>query len=95
MGKLFWYLNRLQAMDLQEVCWRVQQRLLVKAEKRRFGKQRVRVDGEVWNDALRSWASMQVLWESTWTTRIILPLLKYIVCKVRTMANGRTPSATI
>lgn len=53
MGKLFWYLNRLQAMDLQEVCWRVQQRLLVKAEKRRFGKQRVRVDGEVWNDALR------------------------------------------
>ena len=53
MGKLFWYLNRLQAMDLREVCWRVQQRLLAKAEKKRFGKQRVRVDGEVWNEALR------------------------------------------
>ena len=53
MGKLFWYLNRLQARDLREVCWRVQQRLLAKAEKKRFGKQRVRVDGEVWNEALR------------------------------------------
>lgn len=36
--RLAWYANRLKAMSVPEVVWRVQQKALQKREKRRFGK---------------------------------------------------------
>ena len=36
--RLAWYANRLKAMSVPEVAWRVQQKALQKSEKFRFGK---------------------------------------------------------
>lgn len=38
MGKLQWYFNRLRAMNVPEVGWRLQQKRLQGCEKNRFGK---------------------------------------------------------
>ena len=36
--RLAWYANRLKAMSVPEVVWRVQQKALQKTEKTKFGK---------------------------------------------------------
>lgn len=38
MGNLTWYVNRLKAMSIQEVCWRISQKRLEREEKYIFGK---------------------------------------------------------
>ena len=43
MGKLQWYMNRLRAMNLREVAWRVDQKRIQKSEAKRFGKQKYSV----------------------------------------------------
>ena len=43
MGKLQWYMNRLRAMNLREVVWRVDQKRIQKSEAKRFGKQKYSV----------------------------------------------------
>ena len=40
MGKLQWYMNRLRAMNLREVVWRVDQKRIQKSEAKRFGKKK-------------------------------------------------------
>ena len=52
MGKLQWYINRLRAMNLQEVAWRLQQKRLERIERQHFGQNAVRVDAEIWNKEL-------------------------------------------
>lgn len=54
MGRLQWYLHRLKAMNVQEMFWRLQQKGLAEAEKRHFGKRKMKVDEKVWNRALDS-----------------------------------------
>ena len=36
MKKITWYLNRLKAMNMGEVCWRFQQKCLQKQEKKKY-----------------------------------------------------------
>lgn len=43
MGKLQWYMNRLRAMNLREVVWRVDQKRIQKSEAKRFGKKKYSV----------------------------------------------------
>lgn len=43
MGKLQWYMNRLRAMNLREVVWRVDQKRIQKLEAKRFGKKKYSV----------------------------------------------------
>lgn len=52
MGKLQWYINRLWAMNLQEVAWRLRQKVLEREEKQHFGQNAVRVDAEIRNEKL-------------------------------------------
>ena len=52
MGKLQWYINRLRAMNLQEVAWRLQQKRLERIERQHFGQNAVRVDAGIWNKEL-------------------------------------------
>lgn len=40
MNKLKWYMNRLRAMSLREVVWRVDQKRIQKSEAKRFGKKK-------------------------------------------------------
>lgn len=49
MGKLQWYYNRLRAMNVREVAWRLEQKRIQKQEKARFAATNVNVGGEVWN----------------------------------------------
>lgn len=48
---LSWYINRLKAMELPELGWRVSQKELEKHERKRFSE-RLRVDEVVFNDGL-------------------------------------------
>lgn len=41
--KIKWYINRLKIMSLNEICWRVYQKLLSKNEKRLFNKKNIKV----------------------------------------------------
>lgn len=43
MGKLQWYTNRLRAMNLREVMWRIDQKRIQKSEAKRFGKKKCSV----------------------------------------------------
>ena len=52
MSKLQWYVNRLQAMGVCEVVWRLQQIAVARKEKKRFGLTRTRVNEEIWNKRL-------------------------------------------
>lgn len=52
MMKLTWYLNRLRAMNLPEVCWRIQQKELQRQEEGRFGKNRVSVCSALFYEGL-------------------------------------------
>ena len=39
MKKITWYLNRLKAMNMGEICWRFQQKNLQKQERRKYYKE--------------------------------------------------------
>ena len=43
MSKWTWYVNRLKAMNPQEVVWRLEQKKIQMKEKRRFGGYKVAV----------------------------------------------------
>ena len=47
MANISWYVNRLRAMSVREVLWRVQQKKLEKAERQTFGKQHIPITGKV------------------------------------------------
>lgn len=48
MSKLQWYINRLRAMNVREVMWRVDQKRIEKAEAKRFGDALVNVGTVIW-----------------------------------------------
>lgn len=52
MSKLSWYVNRLRAMSVNEIVWRLQQKRVISHEKLMFGNACKRVDEKVWNNAL-------------------------------------------
>ena len=52
MGRLAWYLNRLRAMNLPEVGWRISQKLLQRQERKIFGNSRISVGSEVFDSNL-------------------------------------------
>lgn len=49
MGKLSWYYNRLKAMNLREVKWRVDQKMLQRQERSVFGEKEMNVGESVFN----------------------------------------------
>ncbi len=49
MGKLQWCLNRLKAMNIPEVCWRISQKRIQNSEKKCFGGNTVNVCESVFN----------------------------------------------
>ncbi len=53
MGKLAWYFNRLRAMNLPEVGWRLQQKCLQGQEKKRYGKRDMAVTACLFDRALQ------------------------------------------
>lgn len=52
MSKWAWYVNRLKAMNLQEVIWRLEQKKIQMKEKRRFSGCKVAVSSFRFNKAL-------------------------------------------
>lgn len=50
-SKIAWYLNRLRAMNVPEVGWRISQKLIQRRERKLFGSCTKNVGGEVWNPA--------------------------------------------
>ena len=52
MPKLQWYLNRLRAMNLPEVGWRIQQKLLQRQERKRYRMTPVSVGSKVFGNSL-------------------------------------------
>ena len=52
MSKWTWYVNRLKAMNLQEVVWRLEQKKIQMKEKRRFGGYKVAVSSFRFNKTL-------------------------------------------
>lgn len=52
MSRINWYLNRLRAMSVPEVAWRIAQRRLQQQERRRFGKRHVAVTDGCFNERL-------------------------------------------
>ena len=51
-SKLEWYFNRLRAMNLPEVGWRIQQKSLQRQEQKRYGCHIISVSSEVFNSNL-------------------------------------------
>lgn len=49
MSKIQWYINRLKAMNVREVMWRLDQKRLQKQERKRFAESRISVGAEVFN----------------------------------------------
>ena len=52
MSKWTWYVNRLKAMNLQELVWRLEQKKIQMKEKRRFGSYKVAVSSFRFNKTL-------------------------------------------
>lgn len=52
MGTFQWYFNRLRAMNLPEVFWRINQKHIQQQEKKLFGTKLVDVSNNVWNPHL-------------------------------------------
>ena len=52
MGKLSWYYNRLKAMNLREVAWRIDQKRLQRQERGIYGSIEVNVGNSVFNKSL-------------------------------------------
>ena len=61
MGNLKWYVNRLKAMSIQEVCWRISQKRLEKEEKYLFGKTPKAVTINVFDKHIKSLTSVYVI----------------------------------
>lgn len=51
-SKIAWYFNRLRAMNLPEVGWRISQKLLQRQERKIFGNSRISVGSEVFDSNL-------------------------------------------
>ena len=49
-----WYINRLRAMNLLEIGWRVQQKMLQRQERKRYGIMPVSVDLKVFDNSLKN-----------------------------------------
>ncbi len=54
MGKLSWYYNRLKAMNLREVGWRIGQKRLQRHEKKVFGSMQQNVGNDVFDGRYRN-----------------------------------------
>ncbi len=52
MGKLTWYANRLRAMNVREIVWRLRQKHIAFEERAKFGNTCICVDENVWNKNL-------------------------------------------
>lgn len=52
MSKIQWYINRLKAMNVKEVVWRLDQKRIEKQEASRFGNRKVNVGSEVFDASL-------------------------------------------
>lgn len=52
MSKIQWYVNRLKAMNLPEVGWRIQQKMQQRQERKRYGMTPVSVSSEVFDSNL-------------------------------------------
>lgn len=48
MRKLEWYINRLRAMNIREVIWRVNQKRIERQEDKHFGVVKINVGTEIW-----------------------------------------------
>ena len=48
MRKLQWYINRLLAMNMREVNWRIGQKRIERKEENRFGAAKINVGTEIW-----------------------------------------------
>ena len=53
MSKIRWYVNRMKAMNVKEIVWRFNQKLIQCEEKKRFGAKRISVASEIWNPLFR------------------------------------------
>lgn len=53
MGKISWYVNRLKAMNVKEVVWRLDQKRIQKLEQKRFARPRINVGAELFNSEFR------------------------------------------
>lgn len=51
MSKILWYVNRLKAMNVREVMWRLDQKRIEKQEQRRFAGTRVNIGDRIFNPA--------------------------------------------
>lgn len=47
MAKIIWYVNRLRAMSIREIFWRLDQKKLAKAERQTFGKEHTQITERV------------------------------------------------
>ncbi|MCR6545232.1 alginate lyase family protein [Dehalobacterium formicoaceticum] len=52
MGNLWWYINRMKAMSLMEILWRLQQKQIHKKERKTFGNSKTSVTNKVFNKRL-------------------------------------------
>lgn len=48
MSKIQWYINRLRAMNVREVMWRLDQKRIEKNEASAFGGRKINVGSEIW-----------------------------------------------
>ncbi len=81
MGKISWYINRLRAMNVPEVGWRISQKLIQKQERKLFGSCMRNVGEEVWNPAFKGLVfdpdALGIHWHNTeYTVNTELHLLK-------------------
>ncbi|MDD7317924.1 MAG: hypothetical protein SOZ80_08605 [Prevotella sp.] len=53
MGRFAWYYNRLRAMSVKELVWRVNQKILQRKEYYRFGVNETDVTSGVFSDKLQ------------------------------------------
>lgn len=51
MSKILWYVNRLRAMNLPEVGWRINQKIIQRHERKKFGSCLMNVGMKIWNPA--------------------------------------------
>ena len=69
MSKILWYVNRLRAMNLPEIGWRINQKKIQKQERRIFGSCRMNVGEKVLNPAHKSLvfdrAAIGINWDNT------------------------------
>ena len=71
MSKILWYVNRLRAMNLPEIGWRINQQKLQKQERRIFGSCGMNVGEKVWNPAFEGLVfdreALRINWDNTYS----------------------------